>query len=320
MKNDLINVTIKTMVGQLPKIITQNNEYIREEFDHIYDSSHDTLILPHINTNYYQTNDSHGLIESWSGVFRNLTTEYIDVSAMQSKENIVKGVSHDKLSNRYLITVGGVVKPGDSSMPAGMEKYAHNAGAIGVTMATTPFSVKPLSEIINNLIQDVSTLKQYVNNGNVNINSNTPANIYGLAKGTSLQEPDSFTFDNNILFSSKTQLRRMNLPAYQYSDISDGFLYTYYNYANVLTISDEHTASISGAPGFFVTVRFNDMKKKAYYRIVLSRKEKKFLRVSKDELIRLQLVCVANSNEFGSEWDVNTYSVRNTEDLVIERK
>jgi hypothetical protein len=37
-------------------------------------------------------------------------------------------------------------------MPAGMEKYAHNAGAIGVTMATTPFSVKPLSEIINNLI------------------------------------------------------------------------------------------------------------------------------------------------------------------------
>ena len=147
-------------------------------------------------------------------------------------------------------------------------------------------------------------------------------NIYGTAnpKSGSLEEPNSFTFDNNILFSTKTQLKRMNLPTYQYNDLTDGLIYTYYNYNDVVTISDDHTASISAIPGALATIRFNDQKKKAFYRIVLSRKENKFLRISKDELVRLQLICVNDTPEYGTEWDVNTYSVRNAEDLVIERK
>jgi hypothetical protein len=36
MKNKLIDVSIKTMIGQLPNIITKNNESIRNEFDNIY--------------------------------------------------------------------------------------------------------------------------------------------------------------------------------------------------------------------------------------------------------------------------------------------
>ena len=202
-----------------------------------------------------------------------------------------------------------------------MKKYAHNAGAIGVTMANN--EVKSLAEVINGMIEDMDNMKShYRGTGSGVFNNDGYVNIYGAApkSGSSLEEPDSFTFDNNVLFSTKTQLKRMNLPTYQYNDLTDGLIYTYYNYNDVVTISDEHTASISAVPGALATIRFNDQKKKAFYRIVLSRKENKFLRVSKDELVRLQLICVNDTPEYGTEWDVNTYSVRNAEDLVIERK
>ena len=63
-----------------------------------------------------------------------------------------------------------------------------------------------------------------------------------------------------------------------------------------MTVNDEHTSSIKGIPGSVITIKFNDTKKKGFYRILLSRQEKKYLRISKDELIRLSLVCVDNND------------------------
>ena len=74
----------------------------------------------------------------------------------------------------------------------------------------------------------------------------------------------------------------MNLPQYQYNDIKSGNLFTYYDYSPVITITDEYTSSLKGIPGSRVKIKFNDLKKKAYYRIILSRKDKKYLRISKD--------------------------------------
>ena len=69
MKNKLIDVSIKTMIGQLPDIITNNNESIRNEFDHIYipakydpdtdTVSNDTLILQKIDNTNGGIQDGH---------------------------------------------------------------------------------------------------------------------------------------------------------------------------------------------------------------------------------------------------------------------
>ena len=111
----------------------------------------------------------------------------------------------------------------------------------------------------------------------------------------------------------------MNLPQYQLIDIKSGNLYAYFDYSPVIKITDEKTVSIKGEPGQTVKILFNDLGKKAYYRIILSRKDKKTLRISKDELIRLNLVCISNDDTYGSIWDVDNYSVRNADDLVIEK-
>ena len=112
----------------------------------------------------------------------------------------------------------------------------------------------------------------------------------------------------------------MNLPKYQYDDIKMGNIYTYYDYAPIITINDEHSLSLKGVPGARVHLKFNDLKKKAYYRIILSRKDKKYLRISKDELLRLNLICLSTDDTYGSIWDVDTYCVRHPEDLIIEKK
>lgn len=334
MKNKLIDVSIKTMIGQLPDIITNNNESIRSEFDRLYLPKsdtilHDTIIVEEVDTTNKGT--QNGIVRSKFIECNNLSVKNVSLpdpryypEVMTTKNNIVQDVSHNLLSERYLWKQGNVVKPvTDASLASDMKQYAHNAGAIGIIMGNDPNTVKSLAEIINEMITDIDNMKShYRGTGSGVFNSDGYVNIYGAAlkSRSALEEPDSFTFDNNVLFSTKTQLKRMNLPTYQYNDLTDGLIYTYYNYNDVVTISDEHTASISAVPGALATIRFNDQKKKAFYRIVLSRKENKFLRISKDELVRLQLICVNDTPEYGTEWDVNTYSVRNAEDLVIERK
>ena len=172
---------------------------------------------------------------------------------------------------------------------------------------------------INGIIKDVDSMKSYHSTGADVMNNNGYVSAYG-ASATSFQEPNSFTFDQSLLFANKVQLKRMNLPQYQYDDITSGFIYTYYDYAPILTINDEHTSSIKGIPGSVVNVKFNNTNKKGFYRILLSRSEKKYLRISKDELVRLSLVCTGNNEIDGTTWEVKEYSVRNADDLIIERK
>lgn len=334
MINPLIDVSIKTMVGQLPDIITKNNESINKEFALLIDEHGSatesnpeglmTLIVPSIDTTNGGIQD--GQITSYAIKTTNLTLNTLHFLDEDSKKTTTKSLlqvsDHNDISTgRYLWKQNTIVTVlPDVSVGVEMKKYCHNAGAIGVRMANN--EVKSLAEIINEMITDMEAMKTtYHGSGNGAMGGDGYVNIYGAPKkSTQLTDPDSFTFDNNLLFSTKTQLKRMNLPPYQYDDLSGGFIYTYYSYNPVTTITDEHTSSLTGIPGQTTQIKFNDLKKKAFYRIILSRKEKKFLRVSKDELVRLTLICTANSDEFGSEWDVETYSVRNSEDLVIERK
>ena len=306
------DVSIRTMIGQLPKIINGNNKNISDYVNSFYD-----------NTNQYITSSvkatgGQKFIESNKGIFTNIQTYTIDIGDQHSKDNIVNGVEHNKLSNIYLDDNNNPITTPNSEL----NKFCHNANAIGIEIDG---NVKSVYTVLDYLIKAVEELKGYhdpndVQNSSNPTEGNLQDNSYSAARRTQLQEPNSFTFDQSILFANKTQIKRLNLPQYQYDDITSGFIYTYYDYARVLTVNDEHTASIKGIPGSVITIKFNDTKKKGFYRILLSRQEKKYLRISKDELIRLSLVCVDNNDQYGTSWDVNNYSVRNADDLIIERK
>lgn len=305
MKDKLIDVSIKTMVGQLPQIITQNNKKIENTFDSIYDDQNSILILPKIDTTKSNINTTQQYVKTYSGIFKNIQT---DILIVNSSVNFKDKLNHNDLNNRYIYNSSII----NSSIQTSLDSYMHNAESIAVVIKN------------NNVMSLQEVLDQYVLNNNQETNNQSnDEQIYGITQklqNNILVEPESYTFDDNVLFATNTQLKRMNLLPYQYNDIKGGYLYTYYDYNNVLTISDKHTASIKGLPGKTVQVKLNDTKSKAFYRIILSRKENKFLRVSKDELVRLSLICINDSDEYGSEWDILNYSIRHAEDLIIERK
>ena len=306
------DVSIRTMIGQLPKIINGNNKNISDYVNSFYDDTNQYI------TSSVKATGGQKFIESNKGIFTNIQTYTIDIGDQHSKDNIVNGVEHNKLSNIYLDDNNNPITTPNSEL----NKFCHNANAIGIEIDG---NVKSVYTVLDDLIKAVGELKGYHDPNDVQNSSNptgeNPQDIsYSTSRRTQLQEPNSFTFDQSILFANKTQIKRLNLPQYQYDDITSGFIYTYYDYARVLTVNDEHTASITGIPGSVITIKFNDTKKKGFYRILLSRQEKKYLRISKDELIRLSLVCVDNNDQYGTSWDVNKYSVRNADDLIIERK
>lgn len=312
----LKDVSIRTMIGQLPKILNDNNDSISDYFDKIYDSDNDRIIKSVYNP--------LGSVKAHLGEFREIQVDNLVINDSYSKQLIVHDIEHNLLSDRYLYNDNGsVMEISDISLNQNLKQYCHNAGAIGIEMADG--DVLSIAQVINDIIKQVSAMKGYHNASGENVttldNDTGVVSIYGASRqNLQLSEPNSFTFDNSILFANKVQLKRMNLPEYQFNDIASGFIYTYYDYANTVTISDEHTASLKGIPGSTINIKFNDTKKKGFYRILLSRSEKKYLRISKDELIRLTLICIDNDDINGTTWDVKDYSVRNADDLVIERK
>ena len=361
MIKELNDVSIRTMIGQLPGIINKNNDIIEQNFDNIYDSSLNKIIKPVDTT---QNSQDGNYVKSQTGNFLNVICDNIVANKITVKDIIieedVEGTSltnHAKMSNRFFTRDGKnypvALSNSNSNMPKKLRLYAHNAGAIGVYLGdptTTDVSIVSLQDIINmipqfNAWRHTETIQDYVYDANGNkvatrtdpctgqkiydkieYNWISSVNRYGSGNpdttGTIdvIEEPNSFTFDNNVLFASNVQLKRMNLPQYQYNDIKLGNIYTYYDYSPVITINDEHTASLKGTPGSRVKIKFNDLKRKAYFRIVLSRKDKKYLRISKDELLRLNLICLSTDDTYGTIWDVDTYCIRNPEDLIIEKK
>lgn len=306
LKEQLHDISIRTMIGQLPKIINDNNTKICDYIDKIYDSSSECIIK-----NVDNVSDNKSYIKSNLGQFKKLIVEEFNA----------KNINHDALNGRYLYndnSTGLEIIP-DSSIPEDMNKYAHNSGAIGVMLGDG--TVQSLADTLEQIINSVDKLKEQFSNSYSK--DEGYIGLYGASNNTnnqSVNNSNSFTFDQSLLFATKLQLKRMNLPQYQYNDITQGFIYTYYDYANTVTINDENTSSIKGIPGSIVKLRFNDTKSKGFYRVILSREEKKFLRISKDELNRITLKCISNDEQFGASWDVLDYSVRSADDIMIERK
>ena len=326
LKEQLHDISIRTMIGQLPKIINDNNTKICDYIDKIYDPSSEC-----ITKNVDNLSDNKSYVKSNLGQFNSIFVGDFNLYNIKSLEQVIKsggsnheGINHDALNGRYLCkdndnnSNGLKIIPNDKIAPD-MKYYAHNSGAIGVTLGNG--TVQSLADTLEQIINSVDSLKKQFSQSYSE--DEGYIGLYGASNNTnnqSVNNSNSFTFDQSLLFATKLQLKRMNLPQYQYNDITQGFIYTYYDYANTVTINDENTSSIKGIPGSIVKLRFNDTKSKGFYRVILSREEKKFLRISKDELNRITLKCISNDEQFGASWDVLDYSVRSADDIMIERK
>ena len=87
LKEQLHDISIRTMIGQLPKIINDNNTKICDYIDKIYDPSSEC-----ITKNIDNVSDNKSYVKSNLGQFKKLIVEEFNA----------KNINHDALNGRYL--------------------------------------------------------------------------------------------------------------------------------------------------------------------------------------------------------------------------
>lgn len=238
-------------------------------------------------------------MKSHLGEFINLHVDYLTVNNIDSLVHSLNNTSHNALKSRF---------SQDTSLNAeNKNKYAHDASSI-------IFSVE--NDRITTVFQAINSL--------INGDALGSSNLYGapiqkteVKKSEPFQSGSIAVLDTNIYGLNSTQLNRTDMPKWQQNDILSGIVYTYYTGQGTITVSDEHPCSIDGTEGQVISVKFNDTNTNSFYYILLNRKTRKFLKVSKDELVRLKLVCESVSKDYGAVWDLESYSIRNSSDIEI---
>ena len=164
LKEQLHDISIRTMIGQLPKIINDNNTKICDYIDKIYDSSSECITV-----NVDNVSDNKSYVKSNLGQFKKLIVEDFETKNIKSLEQVIRsggsnneGINHDALNGRYLYNDGGLLKtvPYDKISPD-MNKYAHNSGAIGVTLGNGK-TVQSLADTLDQIINSIDSLKKHM--------------------------------------------------------------------------------------------------------------------------------------------------------------
>ena len=307
MINYLQNISGKTPVSMLPEIINHNNKAIESEFNWIYDTSTNRLT----KSVYAPT----GSVKAHFGEFVNLAAEYITIKNIDSLKNTMKSAiqklehntfskcwSSDSIQQVYENPENEMTLCHDASVIAYKQSNVYQTLA---AMQTDIYDLKQTVQALNNPQHNVYSAGNILESDNEDVIQNTV-----------------ITYDRNLLYASPLQLKRKKLPALHQTDLNSGNFYSYYSIINgEVTINDINTACMDTENiGLTVFINFEDTGANEYYRILLDRKNRKYVRITKNPLNILQLKSVSHSEEFGSVWKLYNYSVVNPNDIILENK
>ena len=309
MINKLQDVSIVTPFSNLPGIISRNNKSIEQEFDNIYDSNANRLL----KSIYAPT----GSVKTHFGEFVNLQCEYITIkntdSFKSSLKNAIRELGHNEL--------GGIFSSDNvKSAMSSDETFCHDASTIFFSNSELGVSGS-LQEILSNILNSIDTYAP------MSYSAANPMKLQSIQPElTSEKEttPKVLVYDKALLFQPFSTLRKKKIPLYQISDLTNGNVYSYYNVSQDnedITINDKYVSSFETVKvGTIINLVFDDTKTSSVFKIVLSRQNSKFLEISKNPLVRVQLKATSYSIKNGTEWDLYSYSVTSSKDIKITER
>ena len=305
MINYLQNISGKTPISMLPEVINHNNEAIESEFNWIYDSSTNRLT----KSVYAPT----GSVKAHFGEFVNLAAEYITVKNIDSLKSALKSAVQKMEHNTFTDCWSSDTIQQAYETPNNELVLCHDASVIAYKQSNVYQTLVSLQSDVNQLKQTVQAL------------NNPQNNVYStgnILDEDSYENDNTVTYDRNLLFASPLQLKRKKLPKLHFNDLTSGNLYSYYTVVNgEVTIDDINTACIETENiGLNVFINFNDTDTNDYYRILLDRKNKKYVKIKKNPLNILEIRSASYSEEYGTVWKLYNYSVINPNDIILENK
>lgn len=298
------------MTGQLVHIINRNNEAIRNEFDYLFDDVYNRL-----TKSLYAPS---GSVKAHLGEYVNFQTDYIQVNNKDSLARCMEGIDHNILGKRFKddeTNDGTKIYTSDT-----YDTYAHNASMIIYKNNKSVYQI--LSELEN-------SLDSLTNGGTPSTSRAMRMSMQDLDAAVDIAYGDSWTsveqvqvqsytlLEDNYYTATALQKSRLKLPKFQLYDVKNNNRLAYYAQSPIVTITDKYKNTIEGFVGKTTELKFEDTDTNEFYYVLLSRQNNSYLKLSKDKLVRVTLVCVNRTEEFGAEWEVKSYSVRNANDIDI---
>lgn len=337
MINKLKNINENTPISMLAGITNANNKALETEFDYFFDASTGRLTK--------SVYCPQGSVKTHFGDFQNISVENISIGNPDPiitlfKKNIDR-ISHNDFIDNF--SGKDIENNYRQTVYSDEHNICHDASTIGTPLfgyknylGFEDNEVLTAYNVIERCIKKIQSLEKTVKTLQVNAENaklNTPvsklnANLMTISdadtpaapvSGGSIPLPISepTTYPKQYVGSTIVHLKRMGVHKQHIPDLVSGKYMTYYPAADNVEISNSNIAFIESTQvGQIVNV--NLVRTTASpYKILLNRESGKLLKLSTNELNRLQLWCCGYTEEYGPEWDIYSYSVPSKTDIEV---
>lgn len=322
MINRLKDINKATPISMLPEILNKNNQSLRDEFDYIFDSSNCCLTK--------SVRIPQGSVQAHFGEFQYLSADNVSIGNPDPIVSIIRS-NIDRFSHNEFIDIFSSVeiKKNYNETIQKEINICHDASVIGLPVYNYKKflnlgddEVLTVYNVIDKCLSKIETLEKKVNNLQINSNNASPARYTAQAVSllTTDTEPiitETTVYPKSYLGATGVHLRRLNIPKTHILDLTSNRFMTYYPAADTIEVSNTNPVFVeTDKVGSVVNLEFVRTTASPF-RILLARESGKAVKMTINELNRLQLRCIGYSEDYGPEWDIHSYSVPSKNDIEI---
>ena len=313
----------------LPDILNKNNQSVRDEFSYIFDSSNGRLVR--------SVYVPQGSVKAHFGDFQNISVDNISIGNPDPVINIIRknidrfshnefidNFSSDEIMNNYKETV----YPTETNI-------CHDASVIGLPvyshkkfLAFGDAEVPTVYNVIDRCITKIEALEKQVSKLQTELDNTAAARYTRPAssgimtfaeRGDNRIITETTVYPKSYVGATAVHLKRLSVPKTHIVDLTSGRFMTYYPADTNIEVSNTNLNFIeTDTIGCVVNLELVKTTA-APFKILLNRESGKAVRLSTNELNRIQLRCTGYTEEYGPEWDIHSYSVPAKSDIEVVR-
>lgn len=351
MINFLKDVSVNTLIGELPAIIGFNNRSIEDEFNNIFDSSENRLTKSVYNPT--------GFVRTHWGNFVNLECEYLNVKNVDSLKTWFNNIPHNYFTDRNF----------DSSIDNNSDSvksidYCHNPASIASGLNDN----HSLNYRLNNIDSSIKSVYSALSSAGIKIDeapsesfpttesliatteeSTASENVYAapfpqlkvqqvnsieptLSTSYSVDtnwinvkenEPQGYVYDKSLSAGSNRIVLKTVKTKQEYEDVIKGEFNNYIDVRenNIKIKSNINNILYAQVKGQIVNILLDDKHLSESFLIKIN--ENKIIRISdiKDEMLfSLKLICTQVNQDRMSYWSIYSYNKPSESSIIISKK
>lgn len=351
MINFLKDVSVNTLIGELPSIIGFNNRSIEKEFNNIYDSSNNRII----KSVYVPT----GTVKSHWGDFVNIKCEYLSVNNIDSLKTTFENISHNYFSDRIFNSSIDNLSETTTTIDYCHNPYAISSGlednhSLGHRLNNINSSIQYVYNSLSYLFptprptlepttEDEGTTEENASNNDGDNTTSVDSPVLSLRLSSNpfvtakkfnytidtdwinvkQGEPQGYSYDKTLVTNTNRVILKSVKTKQEYDDVIKGEINNYINVesANIKIKSDLTNILYAQQVGQVVNVMIDDNNLDKTFTIKIN--DNQYIKISNINdtlLFNLELIATQLNDDKMSYWSVYHYNVPANGTISIVKK